>query len=293
MNGRITGHTELLTLMAYPIRHSASPAMHNEAAACLGLDYVYLCFDVDNSNLGDAIGAMRALKVRGGNISMPNKIAVIRYLDKLSEAAELCGSVNTIVNDGGVLTGHNTDGSGYVAALEDCGVGVAGRIFTLVGTGGAGSSIMTQLALNGAAEISVFNRRDEFNRRGRELVDKLNGRTTCALRFFDLEDTLRLRREVERCDVFANATSVGMGEQEGASVLPSRDFLRPELIVTDVIYAPRETALLRMARDVGCGRMNGEGMMLFQGAKAFRLWTGRDMPIEHMKEFLGITMLQT
>ena len=114
MAERITGHTELIGLMAYPIRHSSSPAMHNEAFAYLGLDYAYLAFEVDNSTLEDAIKGLRALKMVGSNVSMPNKTVVGQYLDKLSPAAELCGAVNTIVNENGVLTGHITDGIGFM-----------------------------------------------------------------------------------------------------------------------------------------------------------------------------------
>ena len=119
MAERITGHTELIGLMAYPIRHSSSPAMHNEAFAYLGLDYAYLAFEVDNSTLEDAVKGLRALKMVGSNVSMPNKTVVGQYLDKLSPAAELCGAVNTIVNEDGVLTGHITDGIGFMQALKD------------------------------------------------------------------------------------------------------------------------------------------------------------------------------
>ncbi len=288
MSERITGHTELLTLMAYPIRHSQSPAMHNEAAAYLGLDYAYLCFDVDQSNLKEAIAAMRALKVRGGNLSMPNKIAVIPYLDKLSEQAQMCGAVNTIVNDDGVLTGHITDGIGYMRSLKDNGIDVIGKKITVVGCGGAGKAMMVQAALDGVAELSVFNRRDEFHQRGIDTVEMLNEKTNCRAHFYDLEDLDRLKVEIADSVLLANATSLGMKPQEGRTYIPDASFFRPELIVTDAIYAPEETELLRMAREAGCRTMNGRGMMLFQGAASFKLWTGQDMPIEHMKEVLGI-----
>ena len=157
MSERITGHTELLTLMAYPIRHSQSPAMHNEAAAYLGLDYAYLCFDVDQSNLKESIAAMRALKIRGGNLSMPNKIAAIQYLDRISPEAEMCGAVNTIVNDNGVLTGYITDGTGYMRSLKDNNINVIGKKITVLGAGGAGKAMQVQAALDGVKEMSVFN----------------------------------------------------------------------------------------------------------------------------------------
>lgn len=174
MRERITGHTQLLTLMAYPIRHSKSPEMHNEAAAYLGLDYAYLCFDVDKDNLKEAISAMRALKVRGGNISMPNKIAVMQYLDNISREAQMCGAVNTIVNDDGVLTGYITDGVGYMRSLKDNNIDVIGKKITIVGAGGAGKAMQVQAALDGVKEISIFNRRDEFHKRGIETAAMIN-----------------------------------------------------------------------------------------------------------------------
>ena len=148
MAERITGHTELIGLMAYPIRHSSSPAMQNEAFAKMGFDYAYLAFEVDNDNLEDAIRSIRALKMRGSNVSMPNKTVVHKYLDHLSPAAELTGAVNTIVNDDGVLTGHITDGTGFMAALRDNAIDVIGKKMTIVGAGGAATAIEIQAALD-------------------------------------------------------------------------------------------------------------------------------------------------
>lgn len=127
MAERITGHTELIGLMAYPIRHSSSPAMHNEAFATLGLDYAYLAFEVDNSTLEDAVKGLRALKMVGSNVSMPNKTVVGQYLDELSPAAKMAGAVNTIVNDNGKLIGHITDGIGYMQSLKDNDIDVIGK----------------------------------------------------------------------------------------------------------------------------------------------------------------------
>ena len=146
MAERITGHTELIGLMAYPIRHSSSPAMHNEAFAYLGLDYAYLAFEVDNSTLEDEIKGLRALKMVGSNVSMPNKTVVGQYLDKLSPAAELCGAVNTIVNENGVLTGHITDGIGFMQSLKDNDIDVIGKKMTIAGAGGAATAIEIQAA---------------------------------------------------------------------------------------------------------------------------------------------------
>jgi shikimate dehydrogenase len=288
MAERITGHTELIGLIAYPIRHSSSPKMHNEAFAKLGLDYAYLAFEVDNSTLEDTIKGFRAMKVRGSNVSMPNKTVVHKYLDKLSPAAELCGAVNTIVNDNGVLTGHITDGMGYMAALKDADIDVIGKKMTIVGAGGAATAIEIQAALDGVAEISIFNRKDEFWERAEKTVKDINEKTKCTATLYDLADLDSLKREIESSYLFTNATGMGMKPFEGQTYIPDKYFFRPDLIVSDVVYSPKETAMLKMAKEIGCKTVNGLGMMLFQGAAAFEMWTGKPMPIEHIKEVLDI-----
>ena len=288
MAERITGHTELIGLMAYPIRHSSSPAMHNEAFAYLGLDYAYLAFEVDNDTLEDAIKGLRALRMVGSNVSMPNKTVVHKYRDKLSPAAELCGAVNTIVNENGVLTGHITDGIGYMKALKDNNIDVIGKKMTIVGSGGAATAIEVQAALDGVAEMSIFNIKDKFWENAQETIKKINERTSCKVALYDLADLDKLKEEIADSYLFANATGMGMKPLEGQTYIPDKSFFRPDLIVTDVVYSPRETAMLKMAKEVGCKTMNGMGMMLFQGAAAFEMWTGKEMPIEHMKEVLDI-----
>lgn len=288
MAERITGHTELIGLMAYPIRHSSSPAMHNEAFAKLGLDYAYLAFEVDNDSLEDAIKGLRALRMKGSNVSMPNKTVVHKYLDKLSPAAELCGAVNTIVNEDGVLTGHITDGIGYMQALKDNGIDVIGKKMTIVGAGGAATAIEIQAALDGVKEISIFNAKDKFWANAEDTVQKINEKTDCKAALYDLADLDKLKEEIADSFLFTNATGMGMKPLEGQTYIPDSSFLRPDLIVTDVVYFPRETALLKMAKEVGCKTMNGLGMMPFQGSAAFEMWTGQSMPIEYMKDILDI-----
>ena len=284
----LTGYTNLLTLMAYPIRHSSSPAMHNEALSYLGLDYVYLCFEVDQSNLKDAVNAMRTLKIRGGNISMPNKIEVMRYLDKLSPEAKLCGAVNTIVNDDGVLTGHLTDGIGFIAALKDRGIDIRGKKITVVGAGGIGKTIAVQSAYEGAKEISIFNVRDRYWTRACETAWEIGDETGAGVKLFDLANLSALKEEIHSSYLLVNATSVGMQPLTGQTYIPDKSYFRAGMHVMDVVYEPDETLFLKMAREAGCDTMNGLSMMLFQGAAAFRLWMGKEMPIGHMKEFLGI-----
>ena len=288
MAERITGHTELIGLIATPIRHSSSPRMHNEAFAKLGLDYAYLAFEVGNEELEDTIKGFRAMKVRGSNVSMPNKTVVHKYLDKLSEAAEMCGAVNTIVNDNGVLTGHITDGIGYMSGLKDAGIDIIGKKMTIVGAGGAATAIQVQAALDGVKEISIFNRKDDFYERAKKTVKDINEKTNCKATLYDLEDLDKLKEEIASSYIFTNATGMGMKPLEGQTYIPDKSFLRKDLIVTDVVYAPAETALLKMAKEVGCKTLNGFPMMLFQGAAAFKLWTNQDMPIEHVKEVMGI-----
>ena len=288
MAERITGHTELIALMAYPIRHSSSPAMQNEAFAHLGLDYAYMAFEVDNDTLEDAICGMRALKLPGANISMPNKTVVHQYLDEVSPAAKLCGAVNTVVNENGRLIGHNTDGIGYMQSLKDNHIDVIGKKMTIAGAGGAATAIEIQAALDGVREMSIFNIHDKFWANAEATVEKINTHTNCHATLYDLKDLESLRREIADSYLFANATGVGMKPLEGQAVIPDISYLRPDLIVTDTVYAPTETELLRMAKEVGCKCMNGFGMMLFQGAAGFKLWTGKEMPVEHMKEVLNI-----
>ena len=193
MAERITGHTELIGLMAYPIRHSSSPAMHNEAFAYLGLDYAYLAFEVDNNTLEDAVKGIRALKLVGSNVSMPNKTVVGQYLDKLSPAAELCGAVNTIVNENGVLTGHITDGIGFMQALKDNDIDVIGKKMTIAGAGGAATAIQVQLALDGAKSQSSTSMTSSGQTLKRPL-ERSTRRQTARLLF----TTLMTRRSLEK-----------------------------------------------------------------------------------------------
>ena len=289
MSERITGHTELIGLMAYPIRHSSSPAMQNEAFAKLGYDYAYLAFEVGADEIEDAVKAIRTLKMRGSNVSMPNKTLVGQYLDELSPAAEMCGAVNTIVNDHGHLTGHITDGIGFMAALKDNNIDAIGKKMTIVGAGGAATAIEIQAALDGVGEIVIFNRKDEFWGRAVSTVEKINTRTSSHAVLYDLADLDQLKKEMADSYIFVNATGVGMKPLEGITYIPDPSFFRPDLIVTDVVYAPHETAMLKMARHAGCKTMNGQGMMLFQAIAAIELILGKRVDSEYMKEKLGIS----
>ena len=285
MAERITGHTELIGLMAYPIRHSSSPAMHNEAFAYLGLDYAYLAFEVDNNTLEDAVKGIRALKLVGSNVSMPNKTVVGQYLDKLSPAAELCGAVNTIVNENGVLTGHITDGIGFMQALKDNDIDVIGKKMTIAGAGGAATAIEIQAALDGVKEISIFNIKDAFFERTLQTAEKIKKAVPeCVVNVYDIADTAKMTEEIQSSDIFANATIVGMKPMDDQSVVKDLSAFRPGLVVADAVYNPEETKLLREAKEAGCTCVGGKGMLLWQGVAAFKLYTGQDMPVEDVKK---------
>ncbi len=281
---QITGHTGLTGLLGSPVAHSISPMMHNEAFEQLGLDYVYLAFDVGTDRLETAVEGLRALNVRGFNLTMPDKNLMCTLCDKLSPAAEISGAVNTVVNDGGVFTGYTTDGIGYMQAAKDAGHDLIGKKMTLMGAGGAATAILVQAALDGLSEISVFSIRDAFFPRAEKIVGQLNERTKCRVRLFDFDDESILRREIGESCILTNGTSVGMAPNTDRSVITDLSMFHQDLVVSDVIYNPKETLLLRTAREAGCRIFNGLYMLMYQGAEAFRLWTGQEMPIPLIKE---------
>ncbi len=229
---------------------------------------------------------LKALGVKGWNISMPYKTDIIPMLDEISEASRLCQSVNTVINRDGYLYGTVTDGVGYMSALKDAGHDIIGKKMTVLGCGGAATAIAIQAALDGVAEISIFNANDAFFHRAEENAAKINANTACVAHAYPLEDVARLRAEIASSALLANATNVGMGAMEGMSLITDPTMLRPELICTDVIYSPEESAFLALARSVGCPTLNGLGMLLFQGAESFRLWTGREMPMDAVRAVL-------
>ena len=194
------------------------------------------------------------------------------------------------LENGGLLTKATYLATFKKAAqqLKDAGIDIIGKKMTIVGAGGAATAIQVQAALDGVKEISIFNRKDEFYERAQKTVKDINEKTNCKATLYDLEDLDKLKEEIASSYIFTNATGMGMKPLEGQTYIPDKSFLREDLIVTDVVYAPAETALLKMAKEVGCKTLNGFPMMLFQGAAAFKLWTNQDMPIEHVKEVMGI-----
>lgn len=281
---QITGHTKLTGLLGNPVAHSISPMMHNEAFKQLHLDYVYLAFDVGTDNLETVINGLRAANIRGFNLTMPNKNLMCELCDQLSPAAQIIGAVNTVVNDNGILTGHNTDGIGYMRALSDAGHDIRKKKMTLLGAGGAATSIFVQAALDGVSEISIFNRRSPFFTRAQNIIRILKEYSNCKVTLYDYEDSSILKREIADSAILTNGTSVGMAPDIEQSIITDSSMFHKDLIVSDIIYNPNETKLLKLARQAGCMTQNGLYMLLYQGAEAFRLWTGHEMPVELIKE---------
>lgn len=284
MEARIDGHTQLFGLFGSPVGHSGSPVMYNYTFARLGINAAYLAFDVQIDQLPAVIQAVRTLNFGGFNVTMPCKTAIAQYLDELSPAAKLIGAVNTVVVKDGKLIGNNTDGVGFVHNLRENGVDITGKKIVLLGAGGAATAIACQTALDGAAEIAIFNRKDEFFANAEHTVEKITAADLkCKVSVTDLADDAALKAAIAQADILVNATKVGMKPLDGQSLI--KEYLRPELVVADTVYNPKETQMIKDAQEAGCkAAVGGIGMLLWQGVAAFKLFTGKDMPHEEVFE---------
>jgi shikimate dehydrogenase len=259
--------------------------MYNYSFDRLGIDSAYVAFDIKVEEVEAAIAAMKTFKLKGGNVTMPCKTEVVKYMDELSPAARIIGAVNTIVNEDGKLTGHMTDGVGFVNNLRDHGVDIKGKKLTVAGGGGAATAIQVQCALDGAREISIFNIKDAFFERTLKTAEKIRAEVPgCIVNVYDIADTERMTAEIQSSDIFANATIVGMKPMDDQSVVKDLSAFREGLVVADVVYNPEETRLLREAKAAGCTCVGGKGMLLWQGVAAFKIFTGQEMPVEEVRE---------
>ena len=286
MESRISGHTKLFCLVGSPVGHSGSPAMYNYSFQRTGIDAAYLAFNIPLEQTEAGVQALKTLGVGGFNITMPCKTEVTKYLDDLSPAARMIGACNTVtVSEDGRLTGHNTDGVGFVRNLHEHGVEVKGKRLVVLGAGGAATAICVQAALDGAAEIAIFNRDDEFYPNGQHTVKKLAQAVPgCKASITALEDSAALAEAVKRCDILVNATKVGMKPLDGETLI-NPSLFRADLVVADTVYNPRETRMIQEAKTAGCkAAVGGIGMLLWQGVAAFKLFTGKDMPAQEVLE---------
>lgn len=283
MKYEITGKTKLTALLGSPIAHSISPQMHNESFRLLGLDYVYLAFDVTPDKLQEAVMGLKAAGICGFNLTMPLKVHILPYLDELTPAARLANAVNTVIVKDGRLIGHTTDGVGYMHSVADAGYDIIGKKMTLLGAGGAATAICVQAALDGVSSIDMFKRQNKSWEDAEKFCQRVAAETSCHIRLLDIEDAALLADSIADSTILTNATSVGMAPESTGSPIPDSALLREGLIVSDIIYNPRETLLLKQAKEQNCPCFNGMYMLLYQGAAAFKCWTGQEMPTDIIK----------
>lgn len=280
----ISGHTHLISLLGKPIRHSASPVTHSVSFEKTGVDAVYLAFEVTPEDLPDTLAAMRRMDGwDGSNVTMPNKQAVIPYLDGLSDAARLIGAVNVIQKtEDNQLIGHNTDGAGFMENLRKHGINPQGATCTLVGPGGAGSAITVQAALDGVATLHVFARENGPSYKHMQtLLDPVKEQTSCNLILHAFEDKEALAQAIAESDILINATNVGMGADCTDTPVPA-DLIKSGMVVADAIYFPLHTQLLQDAAAKQCQIITGIGMMNEQAAIGEKIWYDIDMPIDEV-----------
>jgi shikimate dehydrogenase len=276
----ISGKTRVCGVIGDPVEHTMSPTMHNAAFNEAGLDYVYIPFRVKKEELSEAIEGMRALNIRGLNVTIPHKVAVIPLLDKLDPMAEKIGAVNTIANYDGMLIGYNTDATGFLQALLEKGIEPAGKNMVILGAGGASRAISFILAERGA-HLVILNRQRELDW-AKELAQRIFHTFKREPEALEL-NIENLSMALARADILINATSVGMSPDIDGTPVPAR-VLKPGLIVFDIVYNPVKTRLLREAEEAGAQTISGIDMLAWQGALAFEKWTNRKAPLELMKK---------
>jgi shikimate dehydrogenase len=276
--------TRLVGVIGWPIEHSLSPAMQNAALREMGLNWTYLAFAVEPERVGEALDGVRGLGLVGLNVTIPHKSAIIEHLDEFDEAVEALGVANTVVRrEDGSLMGHNTDGPGFLRSLEEHGHGVEGEAVTLVGAGGSARSVAWACASAGAERVRIVNRTLERAEGVADLV-----RTTT-----DLDDALataldapEAQEAVAEADVIVDCTSVGMYPNHEVDPVIPADWMRPGQVVADLTYNPIETVLLKAAREAGAETVDGAGMLVHQGAISLQYWSGKQPPVETMREAL-------
>ena len=274
---RISAQTSVVGVIGDPVRHSLSPIIHNAGFRSLGLDWVYVAFEVAGDKTADSLAALRTLHLRGLSVTMPHKTEMARLVDRSSAAAIALRSVNTVeVASDGALVGHSTDGEGLLQNLRSHGVRLENSSVLVIGAGGAGRSVIDALTRHGCTHVVVANRSLE----AAEFAVRF---APGGSRAIALSDEPALRRATQECDLIIHATSMGMGETGSESVLPMpMDMLQQRHIVVDLVYHPLNTALLRAADEKGCQIVNGLGMLVHQAALQQEIWTGHLPDIQEM-----------
>ena len=282
----ITAHTKILCIIGYPVGHSMSPIMHNAQINELGLDFVYVAFEVHPDNLEKAVQGFRALDIKGINVTIPHKETIIKYLDEIDPISEKMGAINTIKNEDGYLKAKNTDAAGAKKSLVDAGFTIEGKNIVFVGSGGAARSIAYILSKDAKKVVLT----DIIEERAVTVAKEISKNMGANVEGKLASDKV-LADEIKHADLLINATPIGMYPKEGISPI-SKDLLHQELFVFDVIYNPMETQLMKEAAEIGCKTLSGLDMLINQGVIAFEWWTGKTPKSKLMKDkiidFLGI-----
>lgn len=274
----ISGKTRVITIIGNPVEHSVSPSMHNAAFRELGLDYVYVAFQVTSDTIREALGGISSLGIEGANVTIPHKTAVLDHMDELHESASKVGAVNTIKNEAGSLIGFNTDGEGALRALESEIGKVADKPILLLGSGGAARAIAFSLVEAGA-DLTISNRTTS---KAEDLVNSISNKMDVEANWIELSEEALIER-IGDSDILINATSVGM-EPNVDEALVTADMMHSDLIVNDIVYKPPKTRLLKEAEKAGAKTIGGLEMLVHQGAASLEIWTGKKAPIDVMRE---------
>ena len=278
----IKGSTNIVGLIGHPVEHSFSPPMHNAAFEALGMDYAYVAFDVDPSDLKSAIDGAKSLNIKGFNVTIPHKIQVMDYLDEIDEVAGLIGAVNTI--DFKEMKGYNTDGIGAIKAIEEV-TSLKDKNVVIAGAGGASRAISFYIAKYGAGSLTILNRNVEKAQNPSD--DVLNSGLIDSVKSGSVSD---INDCLNDADILIDTTPVGMHPHINDEPIALAEDMHENLVVFDAVYNPNETVLLKEAIDAGAKPVYGIKMLLYQGAESFEIWTGKKAPIDVMEEALRKTL---
>ena len=267
----IDSRTKIVGIFGYPVEHSLSPAMQNAAISKIGINALYLPFAVEPEQIKNAVNSIRTLGIRGVNVTVPHKEKVIPYLDRISDEAENIGAVNKIINENGILTGHNTDCYGFIKSLREH-INPRGKTVFMLGCGGAAKAIFYAISNAGAKEITVS---DIDEKKARGLLKTAAAANVKIVKAEEAGKTLMC------ADIFINATPVGMKGNDGAPV--EKKHICKKFFIYDVVYN-RPTLLSKYAEESGAKYLNGLDMLVYQGGKSFELWFGKKPPLPLMKK---------
>ena len=276
--------TDIYGIFGHPVKHSLSPDMHNSAFNTLGLNSVYVAFDIDPESIEEAARAIRVMGIRGINITIPHKQTIIPYLDEVSPDAKLTGAVNTVKNENGRLSGYNTDVGGFLRAIrEDLDFSPEGNTLFLIGAGGAARAVLSAFCMNGGAVVYIT---DIIKDKALELANQFKANfQNITIETVELDNQNLIEQKFNEADILVNASPAGM-DGVGSLDIPLTS-LNKNAVVYDLVYKPPDTNLLKEAKQLGHKVSGGLSMLLYQGAESFEIWTGENAPVEIMKKALG------